>query len=484
MRSSKILEIIGRDGRDPIRKPKSSTNWFASILEILGFSSNSIRKPKIIGRDGRDPIRKPKSSTNWFRFSKLGLALAFLAASAYFLNEQVLTSTSLEGTVTSPLITIRSPINGIVTANSAKIGAQVDQHTPLFRIEAHLLDNRLRVELEAKLVAYEQRALVIGRKIVELSTLRSQLQDRLNAHREATHARIEHEISETTAQLHTARAVIERRQIELSRSKRLSAGGAVSQTILDDAVLASQRSHFEVERLTASLKRLNVELTAAKKGILLGEGYSDAPYSQQRIDEISVRLIELHAEQQNLKNTRQDITSRLGEEQQREDNIRMHVMNSPINGTVWNLYIASGVVVAYNTPLADVVDCNRGFVEALIPESRYDDVQIGEKVQVKLLGKGHKIVGTIHSVRGQSAVVNHASLAAWRTPHRTTEAMTVSVTIDPDALQQVSKGACQIGRSAKVYFAKKGDGGFIRQSLAYLRGFVSPAFAAIVPSAR
>jgi multidrug resistance efflux pump len=433
---------------------------------------------------GEDTPQGPKRSINWFRFSKLGLALAFLAAAAYFFNEQVWTSTSLEGTVTSPLITIRSPIDGIVTANSTKIGAQVNQHTPLFVIESHRLDNRLRVELEAKLVAYEQQALVIDQKIMELSTLRNQLQERRDAHREATRSRIEHEISQTTAQLHNAKAVSERRQVELSRAKNLSIDGSVSQATLDDAVLASQQAHFDIERLTASLKRVNVDLTAAKKGILLGEGYSDAPYSQQRIDEISVRLIELHAERQNLKNTRQEIVSRLGEEQQREDNIRMYVMNSPINGAVWNLYIASGAVVAHNAPLADVVDCNCGFVEALIPESRYDDMQIGEKVQVKLRGNSRKIVGTIHSVRGQSAVVNHDSHAARLTPRRTTEAMTVSIAIDPDSLQEVSKGVCQIGRSAKVYFAEKSDGGFVRQSLAYLRGFVSSAFAAIVPPAR
>jgi multidrug resistance efflux pump len=199
---------------------------------------------------------------------------------------------------------------------------------------------------------------------------------------------------------------------------------------------------------------------------------------------ISVRVIELHAERQNLENIRQELAQRLGEEQQREDNFRRHVMHSPINGTVWNLYIASGAVVAHNASLADVVDCNRSFVEALIPESRYDNMRIGEKVHVKLLGNSGNIAGTIHSVRGQSAVVNQDSHAARLTPRRTTEAMTVSIAIDPDSLQEVSKGVCQIGRSAKVYFAEKSDGGFVRQSLAYLRGFVSSAFAAIVPPAR
>jgi hypothetical protein len=215
----------------------------------------------------------------------------------------------------------------------------------------------------------------------------------------------------------------------------------------------------------------------------LGEGYSDAPYSQQRIDELAVRVIEAKAERESVQQTQQELASRLVEEQRREDHIRTYAVNAPINGMVWNLHIASDGVVARNSPLADVVDCQRAFVEATVPESRYDDVQLGDTVQVKLFGNSRKIPGTIHAVRGQSAVVNRENLAAWLTPSRTTEAMTVSVTMDPKALQQVSKGVCQIGRSAKVYFGDKDDGGGA-QRLASLISLVSSAYAAVVSPGR
>src|SRR5262245_13658397 len=106
------------------------------------------------------PTQPPKRSPHWWRFGKLGLALAFLAAAGYFFHEQVWTTTSLEGTVTSPLITIRSPIDGVVTLNSAKIGAPVSPHEPLFVVEAQQVDTRLRAELAAKLAAGQQQLLV------------------------------------------------------------------------------------------------------------------------------------------------------------------------------------------------------------------------------------------------------------------------------------------------------------------------------------
>jgi multidrug resistance efflux pump len=453
MQKSMTLEVFGED---------------APTLDVLG----------------EDAPRTPKRATHWWRVSKLGLALAFLAAATCFFHEQVWTSTSLEGTVTSPLITIRSPIDGVVTANATTIGAPVHQHEALFVLEAPLLDTRLRAELEAKLAAAQQQTLVIDRKIAELSTLRNQLQARSHVHRGATLARIEQVIGETTAELNRAKAVLERTQHELARANILSAKGLVSQAALDDAVLAEQQARFEVERLSASLKRLTVERTAAKNGVLLGEGYSDAPYSQQRIDELAARVIEAKAERDSVQQTQQELASRLGEEQRREGKLRTHTVTSPINGLVWNLHIAADGVVARNTPLADVVDCQSAFVEAIVPERRYDDVQMGEQVQVKLLGNRRTMAGTIHAVRGQSAVVNRESLAASLMPHRSTEAMTVSVAIDPEALQQVSKGVCQIGRSAKVYFAPQGDGGFGGQRLASLSGFVSSAYAAIVAPAR
>jgi multidrug resistance efflux pump len=447
-------------------------------LEVMGEDTTPIDAP------GEDSTRQPKRARHWWRFSKLGLALAFLAAAAYFFHEQVWTSTSLEGTVTSPLITIRSPIDGVVTANTTIVGAPVAQQEALFVIEAHQLDTRLRAELEAKLAATQQQTLVIDRKIAELSTLRMQLQARSQVHREATLTRLETLIGGTTAELNRAKAVMERTQLEVSRDKTLSVKGLIAQATLDDAVLAEQQARFEVERLSASLKRLNVERIAAKSGVLLGEGYGDAPYSQQRIDELAARVIEAKAERDSLQQTQQEFASRLGEERRREDTIRTYTVNAPITGMVWNLHIAADGVVARNAPLADVVDCHNTFVEATVPERRYDDVQLGETVDVKLLGSSRTIAGTIHAVRGQSAVVNRESLAAWLMPRRTREAMTVSVAIDPEALQQVAKGVCQIGRSAKVYFAHTGVGDVGSQRLASLTGFVSSAYAAIVPLAR
>jgi len=66
--------------------------------------------------------------------------------------------------------------------------------------------------------------------------------------------------------------------------------GLIAQLSLDVAVLAGQQTPFEVDRIGTPFKRLTVERNAAKNGVLLGERYGDAPYSQQRVDELAAWL--------------------------------------------------------------------------------------------------------------------------------------------------------------------------------------------------
>jgi multidrug resistance efflux pump len=399
----------------------------------------------------------PGSRVNYIRLGKLTAASAFTIAALYFVSQQVFTASSLEGTVTSPLITIRSPIDGVVSVNALKPGSQVGEQDSLFMIENRLVDDRPRAELEAKLASSKQEFAVLDMKRVELTALREEIQKRNAAHKTATVARLEYVILETASQLSAARAQAERSHSESQRINALAASGVAAQTRLEDVVLAAQKAQFEIERLTAGLKRLNVELAAAKDGVLLGEGYSDSPYSQQRIDELSVRLIELAAERASLEAKQHELAARLGVEQTREDNLRRYAINSPIDGIVWNLRVTSGAVVTRDMPLAEVVDCNSAYVEAVVPDTHYDDLRIGEHVDVKLRGNDQMLTGTIRSVRGQSAIVDRNALAASLNP-RHNDSLTVTVEIDRRDLQQVSNGVCAIGRSAKVVFPDKGNG--------------------------
>lgn len=46
-----------------------------------------------------------------------------------------------------------------------------------------------------------------------------------------------------------------------------------------------------------------------------------------------------------------------------------------------------------------------------MPDNHYDDLRVGQRVDVKLRGNDQRLTGTIRSVRGQSAVIDRNSLA-------------------------------------------------------------------------
>jgi multidrug resistance efflux pump len=417
---------------------RNSAELFVIDTDIADVPSQSSRK---LGR------------FNWIRIGKLSFVALFLVAAAYFALNQVLTTTSLEGTVTSPLATLRAPIDGRVSMGTLTSGQNVVANDTLISIDDPRVDNRPHAELQARLAAANEQASALAQQAESLSKLLAELTDRRQQHRNATIDRIERMMDESRAQYNSAKALIERTQDELQRQKTLAGNGYAAQTKLDDANLAGQQAKFEAERLLGTLGRLAVERKAAQDGIMLGEGYSDAPYSQQRMDELSMRLIELKAQQAATENTRREIASRLEAETEHAKTLRSAAVSSPIAGVVWTVYVTNGAEVTRNTPLAQVVDCRSSFIEATLSESLYDEVGIGDHVKLKLLGNSREIGGIVRAVRGQSAVVDRNWLAAWLVPQRS-ESMTVTVEIDRAGLEEASRGVCQVGRTAKVYFEK------------------------------
>jgi len=417
----------------------------SNSVEYFGISNDTVDP-------GSRVRRRFSQEFDWIRLAKLSFAVLFLAASIYFTFNQILTTTSLEGTVTSPLVTLRAPIDGRVSMDTLMTGKNVTASDALISIDDPRVDNRPRSELQAKLAATSERASALVVQLESLSQLIARLNDRNQQHRHATIARIESMMEEARAQYSSAEAVVERTQDELRRQKTLAGNGYAAQAKLEDTNLAGQQAKFDAERLLATLGRLTVELKAAQDGIMLGEGYSDAPYSQQRIDELTVRLIELRAQQAAAENTKRELASELDAETEHLKTLRSAVVSSPISGVIWTVYVTDGAEVTRNAPLAQVVDCRRSFVEATLPESLYDEVGIGDPVRLKLLGNSREIGGIVRAVRGHSAVVDRKD-AAWLVPQRS-ETMTVTVEIDRQGLAEASQGVCQVGRTAKVYFEK------------------------------
>jgi len=406
------------------------------------------------GRQAPTSAPKPYRRLRWLHPAIMLRVLAACSAvvlGAWYLSDRLLLVSSLEGVVTAPLVVLRAPINGKVRIEEGiEPAASARAGQALFTMIDDQVDERMLADLRARLNTMDEAEQAVLKRVADLEDLRASLQERSGLHRNATIKRLEAMISEGKAAQEGARAQLTLSRTELARVRALTAHGVQSITRLDEAEAGTRRAFFEVERLSAVIERIRAELDAAHIGMMIGDGYSDVPYSLQRMDELSIRISELRAERDTLNRTRRELTARLASEKEYLDLLRTEIVHSPANGLIWSLGVADGTRVSRGDILGEFTDCRYSYVEATLPERGFDTVHPGALVRVRLSSGTTDLPGIVRSLRGSGAAGTTARAASIERVG--TGLMTVVVEINPEAMAAHPAGACQIGRSAKVLF--------------------------------
>ena len=382
-------------------------------------------------------------------FVRVGLAVLVVSVSGKYLYERLTLSVSVDGVVSAPLTPVRAPIDGQVSlTENVRPGGAIQKGIELFSVVDDRVDERTLTELKLKLSSLSDELELLDGKLASLEALKKDLLLRVAYHREATVARLEAMIAEANAGLAGARAKALQAENEHLRSDELAKRGFASRARLDEAIAEKARTSAESGRLEALLQKLSVEIESARNGVVLGEGYSDAPYSLQRVDELRVRLVDLRAERTRLANNERELKARIGAEERHIHQLTKGSIVSSASGVLWNVRVGEGSWVSRGEALADLADCTQSFVEATLPERGFESVRPGDAVTVRLLGSSADIAGIIRSVRGSGAAVSGSHRAAGL-DQLASGMMTVVVDLKSDFFPAVG---CQLGRSAKVYF--------------------------------
>lgn len=152
--------------------------------------------------------------------------------------------------------------------------------------------------LQSKLRAADRHHTAIARQIKSLEAARATLKKRMENYRQGTIAHLAAQLREAEALHNIFKARLSQSGDALERQQRLKTKGYASQANFDAAAASSTIAHNDVAASAARIDRIRVELEAAKKGVFIGDGRDDVPYSQQRDDEIMLRLVDLNAQAQ------------------------------------------------------------------------------------------------------------------------------------------------------------------------------------------
>jgi multidrug resistance efflux pump len=385
------------------------------------------------------------------RFVRITVGILLLVGGVLAILPILTGYTSLDGTVNARISIISAPIDGTVTSTPPKIGISLQAGAELLGIRNDRVPRAAEVQMEAELEAAKERLLGIEEQRAQLTALRQELQARRQEYQQATIQNLTHEIAIRRQRINSAAAQQQAAEADLARKQRLGTTGIVAEVAVEQARAASITAQNEGNISRAELERLTQQLEAVKQGVFVGEGRNDVPYSQQRIDEVTIQLAELQFRERDLKGRIAQLDTQHEEEHAHNRDMGFAVLRMPFEGVIWRNNVVEGSHVVTGNELVQILDCRDLFVDILVSEVDYDEIYPGRNAQVRLLGRADAIDGQVTAVRGSAAVTEDVILAAKLPQSRGKDAR-IRVALPESALNTDYANFCQVGRSVQVRF--------------------------------
>ena len=376
------------------------------------------------------------------RYTRLLFGAVLIALTLWILVGEQIAGVSANAVINAPVITIRSSIAGSLSIPDRPFGARVNQTEVVASIDNVLVDrvrlNDLRMERD-----FQEAAI---RRITERLETETSIRQHLN---ERTRLYRQYRLEELQIQLNHART-------RLSIAERARAGREDDQRQdqelegdADRSPNMSEPEGFALDQARERVKVLETAVRAAEQHVFLGDGYNDAPNSEQRAVELDSVIAGLEADLAEAKAHLDAILNRIQQEQVQINSLAGGAIRSPVSGLLWEVLEADGVYVQRGDPLIRLVDCNASFVTLSVAESVYNSLVNGQSARFRLTGSTQVFNGTVTRLAGSGAATIYEKLAV-RPSQKHLERYDVALLV-PEMSADPELG-CAIGRTGRVFF--------------------------------
>ncbi|MDA3888397.1 MAG: HlyD family efflux transporter periplasmic adaptor subunit [Allgaiera sp.] len=376
------------------------------------------------------------------RYFKAAVGIVVLLVAIWVIVGEQLTGASADATINAPVTLARAPIGGTLSVPERQIGSSVVANDVLATVSDESVDHTRLADLQMEL-GLEQAAL--ARMQAEATGLRS-FRDRLQ---------------QRTTAFQAGRIQTLTLELKFARERLALQGPAASKAVTDPGAAPSgsgkngaastgtTAGRLALNRAQERVAVLEEALAAAQKGTYLGDGYNDAPYSEQQTLLLDQNLADLKAREIAQKQRVAVVAARLkqGKGDAQIDGTRDILAH--VDGIYWQELAHNGGYVNRGDPVARVADCDRVLVTASVPEITYQRLHRGQKVTFRALGENRLFEGYVLRLAGSGAATVYEGLAVAPS-RRHLQRFDVAVAVpglaaDPD-LQ------CAIGRTGRVFF--------------------------------
>lgn len=382
---------------------------------------------------------------------KIAVAVAAALVGAYgVLSDREYISTS-DAVVSTYVLDVRTPIEGVLTDVPSTAGDVVRAGALLGRVANVLTDHQHLDNLRITEQAARSTADSLARERNSLEAMRRMLLSRAAVHTAAVSQRMGEQAEEARLTLEAKQAALQEATLEEERGQKLVGWGVIARASFEKLASARQVLAEEVRAQQAVYASLETELDAGHRGVLAEPGTNnDVAYSAQRADEVALKLAENGRDLDAALAQAQNAHSAAEAESRRTSLLGSSEVRAPSAGMIWKLRAINGEHVEADAPVLSLVDCNRQFVLAEIPQDRVSTIVLGSKAEVKLTGESAERTGTVMSVSGDAERELDAKLAAMPVRRSTEDLATIVIRLEPAAGAGASQSPCLVGRTARV----------------------------------
>ncbi len=376
-----------------------------------------------------------------------GLVLIFIAL--FVIIKEQTAGVSADAFVNARLTTTRAPIAGTFELVSRPLGARIDRGETIGTIVDPLVDNVRLADLNQQHLATKAELDRLNATAEGLTSSIEELQTRAENYQRERIEQLKSQIDGAQASAKAAEARLRYARLSLDRSNRLSDQGVRTGEALEQSRSLAEVAELDLANAQETVRSARINLAAAERGIFLGDGYNDAPYSEQRISELEVQRDQLQASAAAQASVLEALDARIRAEQLRVNRLSSASLQANVSGLIWDYLAVSGEAVQRGQDLVTLVDCQSTIVTLSVTERVYNGITLGSSAQFRMNGSDQLLSGVVTRVAGSGASTVYENLAIAPSERHLER---FDVTLDVPALRQEPELFCLIGRTGRVFF--------------------------------
>ena len=340
-------------------------------------------------------IQSATPNQRWRRWAGGSLfALVLLSASSIATRKK-----AIEAYITADVITITSPIDGIVTAENIDAGELFQPKTTLIAVEV-TRDDATEIK---------DRQIRLNQVNAELSALEDELITFSGVHVRRLEAQTfiaERALEDLNAQLNLYIT-------KANNYEKLTKVGAISQGQLNEVKAMRESYRQRSAQQQQTLNHLRLELAEIQKDPT--DKATLLKHSSRQMEMMDIELLRNLSRRKNL----------LIRQQELDQDLKYSKANADFNykptfpGMVLTSRFSIGDEVNDGSALLTVVNCHDLKVEALFESSKIRDWSVGHQLRIHRPGKSKKMTATVVSFRGEQGLngLQTSGVAKFRPAH-------------------------------------------------------------------